>query len=59
MNETILATLIEAIAKYKEDIDEINSILDLLPDEIKATQTELQKTKDTLNQRIEDIVMNQ
>jgi len=57
MNETILATLIEAVALQKEAIDDISSTLDLLTSETKTNQDEIVKTKDLLQKKIEDLII--
>jgi len=41
MNNELIATILEALAKYKEDIDDINSSIELLTDETKANQDEI------------------
>jgi len=55
MNNELLATILEALAKYKEDIDDINSSIELLTDETKANQDEVIKVRDFLTKQIEDI----
>lgn len=58
MDNQIILTLTEAIVKHKEDIQELQSLLDMLQSETKATQDEVIKTKEVLEQRIDDLIIS-
>lgn len=58
MDNQIILTLTEAIVKHKEDIQELQDLLELLQTETKANQDEVIKTKEVLEQRIDDLVIS-
>ena len=57
MTDEILATLIEAIAVYKEKIADLEDTIDLIKEETKTNQDEVVKVKETLEKQIEDTVI--
>lgn len=57
MNDSILATLIEAIAVYKEKISDLDDTFDLLKGEVSTNQDEILKAKETLQKQIEDTII--
>jgi len=57
MTDEILATLIEAIAVYKEKIADLEDTIDLIKDETKTNQDEVVNVKEALEKQIEDMAI--
>lgn len=55
MDNKVISTIIEALAIYKENIQELNELIELLKDETKNNQDEIVKTKEVLEKQIEDL----